>query len=338
MHGVATAIASIPAPDFRQINLGPLDIRLYALCLLAGVAVATWLTMRRWSARGGDTDLVLEIALWSVLAGIVGARIYHDITSWDQLSDEWYAPFAIWEGGLGIWGGVLAGVLTGAYITHRRGASVFAMMDAAAPGILIAQGIGRLGNYFNQELYGGPTDLPWALEVDLGFRPDGSELVSSYHPTFLYEMLWNFAGAAILIWLGRRMRIRPPGIFCLYVAVYSLGRIFWEQLRVDPSRMFLGQRLNFYVALTLFVAAIAAFVWSQRRAGGIRRNPGYRGGPAVRGRGPSGAAASAAAAGSSRPGRAGVAGRRERPQTGRVTAPSDAEETREAYLASTPRV
>ena len=270
----ALLTASIPAPSVRQINLGPLDIRLYALCLLSGVAVATWLTMRRWVARNGDPDLVLEVALWSVLAGLVGARLYHVITSSDQLGDQWYAPFAIWEGGLGIWGGVLAGVLAGAYVTHRRGASVFEMMDAAAPGILIAQGIGRLGNYFNQELFGGPTDLPWGLEVALGFRPDGSELISVYHPTFLYEMLWNFAGAALIIWAGHRFRIRPPGVFCLYVAIYSLGRIFWEQLRVDPSRMILGQRLNFYVALTLLLGAIVAFVWSQRRGDGGSITPG----------------------------------------------------------------
>ena len=288
MNGALLA-ASIPAPSVRQISLGPFDIRLYALSLLAGVAVATWLTMRRWTARGGDADLVFEVALWSVLAGIIGGRLYHVITSWDQLGDEWYAPFAIWEGGLGIWGGVLAGVLTGAYVTHRRGESVFAMMDAAAPGILIAQGIGRLGNYFNQELFGGPTDLPWGLEVTPGYRPEGDELNLTYHPTFLYEMLWNFAGAALIIWIGHRFRIKAPGLFCLYVAIYSLGRIFWEQLRVDPSHMFLGQRLNFYVALTLLIGASIAFVWSQRRedheviepglpraSGGARARPAKR--------------------------------------------------------------
>jgi prolipoprotein diacylglyceryl transferase len=139
------------------------------------------------------------------------------------------------------------------------------MMDAAAPGILIAQGIGRLGNYFNQELYGGPTDLPWGLEVDPSNRPDAYPDNPTFHPTFFYEMLWDFAGAALIIWAGKRFRIRPPGVFCLYVAVYSLGRLFWEQLRVDPSHEFLGQRVNFYVALVLFVGAIAFFVWSQRR-------------------------------------------------------------------------
>ena len=270
----ASLAATIPAPSFRDIPLGPLDIRLYALTLLAGVAVATWLTMRRWRARGGEPDLVLEVALWSVLAGIVGGRIYHDITSWDQLGDQWYAPLAIWEGGLGIWGGVLAGVLTGAYVVHRRGESVTAMMDAAAPGILIAQGIGRLGNYFNQELYGGPTGLPWGLEVDLGHRPPGDELAAVYHPTFLYEMLWNFGGAALLIWIGRRYRIAAPGIFCLYVGIYSLGRIFWELLRVDPAHHFLGQRVNFWVALVLCVGGFAAFVWTQRRGGAQPAEPG----------------------------------------------------------------
>ncbi len=133
-----------------------------------------------------------------------------------------------------------AGVAVGAWVVHRRGASVLLFMDAAAPALLVAQGIGRLGNYFNQELFGGPTDLPWALEVDGRYRPANDPLDATYHPTFLYEMLWNFAGAALLVWIGRRYRIRPPGLFCLYVAIYSLGRIFWEQLRVDPSRMFLG--------------------------------------------------------------------------------------------------
>ncbi len=261
----AALVASIPAPDVRDITLGPLEIRLYALCLLAGIAAAVWISMRRWRAVGGDPDLVLEVALWSVLAGLVGARLYHDITSWDEVGDEWYGPIAIWQGGLGIWGGVLFGVATGALVTHLRGASVLKMMDAAAPGILVAQGIGRLGNYFNQELFGGPTDLPWALEVDLQHRPEKYIDDTTFHPTFLYEMLWNFGGAALIVWLGHRFRLRAPGVFCLYVMVYSLGRIFWEQLRVDPSKMFLGQRLNFYVALALFLGAVVAFVWSVRR-------------------------------------------------------------------------
>lgn len=286
----ANLLLSIPAPSVRAFELGPFEIRMYALCLLAGVAVATWITYRRWRAQGGDPDLVLEVALWSVLAGIIGGRIYHDITSWDQVGDQWYGPFAIWEGGLGIWGGVALGVAVGAWVVHRRGASVTAFMDAAAPALLVGQAIGRLGNYFNQELYGGPSDLPWALEVDGRYRPDDDPLTATFHPTFLYELLWNLAAAALLVWIGKRYRIRPPGLFCLYVALYSLGRIFWEQLRVDPSRMFLGQRLNFYVALALLIGALAVFWWNQRReddpapagGGALPRTPGGRASPGRR--------------------------------------------------------
>jgi prolipoprotein diacylglyceryl transferase len=261
----AGLVASIPSPGARDISFGPFEIRFYALCLLAGVVAAVWVAMRRWRARGGNPDLVLEVALWSVLAGLIGARLYHAVTSSEEIGDEWYAPIAIWEGGLGIWGGVFLGVLAGAVIVRLRGESVTAMMDAAAPGILIAQGIGRLGNWFNQELFGGPTGLPWGLEIEPENRPDGYEDDPTFHPTFLYEMLWNFAGAALIIWLGRRLRVRPPGVFCLYVAVYCAGRLIWEQLRVDPSREYLGQRLNFYVSLGLLLVAVAAFVWTQRR-------------------------------------------------------------------------
>jgi len=262
--------AIIPAPTVSTIDVGPLTIHLYALCLLLGAVVAYFITKRRWAAVGGDPNLVLEVALWSGLAGIVGARAYHVITSRDQLGDEWYAPFAIWEGGLGIWGGIAAGAVAGALVVRYRGADVGLMMDAAAPALLVAQGIGRLGNYFNQELYGSPTSVWWGLQVDPTRRPDALAGTATFHPTFLYEMLWNFAGAALLVWLGRRFRIAPPGLFCLYVAIYSAGRLVWEQFRIDPSLQILGQRLNFYVALALFTGSLCAFAWSQRRA---RRRP-----------------------------------------------------------------
>jgi prolipoprotein diacylglyceryl transferase len=257
--------AAIPPPSLRQFEVGPAEIRIYALCILAGIVVATALTVRRWRARGGDAELVFEVALWSVLAGLVGGRAYHVVTSYDELGDEWWAPFAIWEGGLGIWGAIFLGALAGALVTRLRRASVAEMLDAAAPGVLIAQGIGRVGNYFNQELFGGPTDLPWGLEVDRANRPPGYEDSAVFHPTFLYELLWAFGAALVLIWIGRRFRIRAPGIFALYVSLYSLGRIFWEQLRIDPSQMFYGQRLNFYVAVGLFVAGALAFVVIQLR-------------------------------------------------------------------------
>ena len=232
--------------------------------------------MRRWKAVGGDPDLVLEVALWSVLAGLVGARLYHDVTSWNQVGDQWYGPIAIWQGGLGIWGGVLFGVRARGLRHAPPGRERASMMDAAAPGILVAPG----HRAARQLLQPGALRRPLRPAVGPGGGPPApSREVHSdptFHPTFLYEMLWNFGGAALIIWLGHRFRLRPPGVFCLYVAIYSLGRIFWEQLRVDPSKMFLGQRLNFYVALALFLGAIVAFVWSVRRGPETRRRPARR--------------------------------------------------------------
>lgn len=257
----------IPAPGGKEFHLGPLLIRAYALCLLAGIAAATWLTHVRWTRRGGDGDLVLEVALWGSVAGIVGGRLYHVLTSWNTLGPEWWAPFAVWEGGLGIWGGIALGVLAGAFVVHRAGMSVPHFMDAAAPGIVLGQAIGRLGNWFNQELFGGPTDLPWGLEVDPARRPDGYADQATFHPTFAYEGLWCVGICLLLVWLGARYRtrLRAPALFCLYVALYTLGRIFWELLRIDPSRELLGQRLNFWVALVVCAGAVVAFVMVQRR-------------------------------------------------------------------------
>ena len=262
-------VAAIPAPDIRQFEFGPFTVRLYALALLAGIGVGLWITVRRWAAQGGDPDVVYEITLWSVAAGLVGGRAYHVITSWDQVTKEWWGPFAIWEGGLGIWGAIALAALVGGLVARRRGVGVARLLDAAAPGVLIGQGIGRLGNYFNQELFGEPTDLPWALQVDPERRPAGFAQFDTFHPVFLYELLWTFALAGVLILIGRRFAIRPPGLFALYVAGYSLGRIFWEQLRIDPSNEFLGQRLNFYVALALLLGAVAYFIWNQRRTGDV---------------------------------------------------------------------
>jgi len=204
--------------------------------------------------------------MWGVGAGIVGARLYHAATSWEEVPDEWWGIFAVWKGGLGVWGGVAAGVLAGIVVARRRGVDVPLLADAVAPGILAAQGIGRLGNYFNQELFGTPTNLPWALEIDPENRPQAYLDEPTFHPTFLYEIVWDGIGVAALLALGRRLR--PGGVFFLYVMWYSLGRFAWEeQLRVDPSNEFLGLRLNFWIALGVFLCGLAGFVWSQRRAG-----------------------------------------------------------------------
>jgi prolipoprotein diacylglyceryl transferase len=251
------------------IEIGPLTLRAYGIMLLLGILAATWLTGRR-AVRAGDCDwdFVFKLAMWGVAGGVVGARLYHVATSWDEVPDEWWGFLAVWKGGLGIWGGIAGGVLAGVVVVRRAGKSVFRFMDFVAPALLLAQFVGRLGNYFNQELFGGPTSLPWGLEIDLENRPDAYLDEATFHPTFLYEMLWNGIGVLLVLWAERLFRIRPPGIFCLYVAWYSLGRLAWEeQIRVDPSAEVLGMRLNFWVALGLFVAALAAFAWAQRRRG-----------------------------------------------------------------------
>ena len=256
MSGV---LASIPSPSTGVYHVGPLTIHMYGLMLLLGIAACIWLTGRRWVKLGGDWDLVYRVAIWGVVFGIVGARAYHLLTSWNQdsaIHAHWWGPFAVWEGGLGIWGAIPFGLAAGAVVVHRSGNSVLLFMDAVAPGLLLAQGIGRWGNYFNQELYGKATTLPWGLKIDA--TPG-----VLHHPTFLYEFIWDLLGVVALLLVGRRFKIRPPGLFALYVAIYTAFRTYEETLRVDPSNHFLGQRVNFWVSLGCFVVSVAFFVWWQ---------------------------------------------------------------------------
>jgi prolipoprotein diacylglyceryl transferase len=262
---IQVVTASIGSPSARWFDLGPLHIHYYALCIIVGVVAAVWLTYRRWTAQGGDPDLVFEVALWSIIAGLIGGRLYFDLTTPDQMGHQWYAPLAIWQGGLGIWGAVLFGVLAGAVVVRRRGASVRAFLDAAAPGLPLAQGIGRLGNWFNQELFGGPTTLPWGLRIDPPFRPAHYANFTTFQPTFLYEMVWDLGLAGLLTWLGHRYRIRAPGLFCLYVCLYCVIRSVLELMRVDPATILLGERLNFWVAVIGVIGGGAAFVYLQWR-------------------------------------------------------------------------
>jgi len=278
MAAMGAVIASIPSPPTGVYHVGPFTIHMYGVMLLLAIAAAVWLTGKRWVKFGGEWDLVYRVTIWGVIAGIIGARIYHDITSWDEVPHTWWGPFAVWEGGLGIWGGIACGVLAGAIVVRRAGASVTLMMDCVAPGLLLAQAIGRWGNYWNQELFGKPTDLPWGLEIDPDHRPEGYADSATFQPTFLYESLWNLTGVGMLLLVDRFFRIRPPALFCLYVAWYTFGRTFEETLRVDPSHHFLGQRLNFWVSLVVFLVASAAFVWLQffrrRPAGEAEARPG----------------------------------------------------------------
>jgi prolipoprotein diacylglyceryl transferase len=266
-------LASIPSPGSGSLDLGPFSIHLYGVTLLVAIAVCTWITGRRWVARGGDWDLILRCAVWGVAAGIVGARLYHLATSWSEVPEEWWGPFAIWKGGLGVWGGIAAGCLVGGLIARRAGADVWLLADCLAPGLLVAQAIGRLGNWWNQELYGRPTDLPWGLEIDPENRPLESIAEATYHPAFLYEALWSLAVAAFLVFvLERRVRPRPPGLFAAYVALYCVGRFWIELLRVDPAVELLGLRLNAWVSLAGVVGGAVWYVLSQRR--GDRATPG----------------------------------------------------------------
>lgn len=262
-----TFTAFLPSPAQNGFSLGPLFVHAYGLAYVVAVAAAIVITTRRWERLGGHGTLVQEVALYGFPAGLIGGRLYFLATSWNEVPPHWWGPFAIWKGGLGIWGGIAGGALGGLWVLRRRGADIPAFMDAAAPGMLVGQAIGRIGNYFNQELFGGPTTLPWGLEIDPAHRPARYASYATFQPTFLYELLWNVLLAAALVWLGRRRQIRAPGIFALYVAGYSFARIGEELLRVDPAHRILGLRLNFYVATLLCLCGIAWFVRIQRGRG-----------------------------------------------------------------------
>jgi prolipoprotein diacylglyceryl transferase len=262
-------LASIPSPDTGTIDLGPLEIHMYGLMLLLAIAACVGLTGIRYVRRGGDWDLVLRVAVWGVAAGIVGARAYHDITSWDEVPDpKWKGVFEVWKGGLGVWGGIFLGCVVGAIVVRRSGRSVRVLMDAVAPGLLLAQGIGRIGNWWNQELYGKPTDASWGLEIDPEHRIAGYEANETFHPTFLYELIYDSVMVVVLLLIDRRFRIRPPALFALYVSFYTFGRFFEELLRIDPAHELAGLRLNAWVSLVLFVCATSFFVWWQFLRGG----------------------------------------------------------------------
>src|SRR5919108_630059 len=202
-------LAYIPSPSSGVVDLGPFHLHAYGITLLVAIAACIWLTGVRWVRMGGDWDLVLRTAVWGVAAGIVGARAYHDITSWNEVPHHWWGPFAVWQGGLGVWGGILLGVLVGCWIVRRSGASARLMLDAAAPGLLLAQGIGRIGNYWNQELFGKPTTLPWGLKIDFPHRPTGYLDDETFHPTFLYELIYDVVGVGLLLLVGRLFRLGP---------------------------------------------------------------------------------------------------------------------------------
>lgn len=266
----------IPSPSVASFHIGPLTIHFYALCLIAGMAVAGWIAQRRFVARGGNPDKFQNIILVAIVFGIVGARAYHVVTDHQLYFGSGRNPLdalKIWNGGLGIMGGVALGAL-GAWLMARHYKINFtALADCIAPTMLIGQGIGRLGNWFNQELFGRPTELPWGLQIDRAHRPDGYEEYATFHPTFLYEMIWNFTGAAVLIWAERKFKIGHGRLCMLYIAWYTFGRFFIEALRIDPANELAGFRVNNYTSLILFIASVAGFVAMSKARPGAEEMP-----------------------------------------------------------------
>ncbi|SMX67673.1 prolipoprotein diacylglyceryl transferase [Brevibacterium sp. Mu109] len=267
-------LASIPSPAWSGFDIGPLRIHAYALCILVGIVLALWLTNRRWQARGGTEDDLWTIAIWAIPSGIIGGRIYHVFSTPAPYFGPGGDPVAalyIWNGGLGIWGAVALGVLVVLFVCRRHGFRFTSFLDAAAPGLILAQAAGRWGNWFNQELFGAPTDLPWGLEIDRASPtwPDPSLPADTlFHPTFLYESLWNVVGCFVLLWAGRRFSLWRGQVFFLYLAYYTLGRVWIEALRIDDAEHILGLRLNVWTSIVIFLLGAVLLVVSRMRHGG----------------------------------------------------------------------
>lgn len=272
-------LAYIPSPTISQFSIGPVTIHIYALCILMGIVLAVWITTTRWKKLGGNFDQVLDITLVSVPAGIIGARLYHIITTPERFfgpDGDWAEMFRIWNGGLGIWGGVLFGALAAwAWCRHKHYPMAL-LADAIAPGLLVAQAVGRLGNWFNQELYGAPTTLPWGLKLNMEGTAighseqcyDGATCPSGtlFHPTFLYEMIWNLIGAAIIVYIGSKAmkKLKAGFLFAVYIMWYTLGRTWIESLRIDYAHEFLGVRINVWVSMAVFVLGAVSFIVVQQ--------------------------------------------------------------------------
>lgn len=265
-------LATIPPPPDNAIELGPLTIHFYGILIAVGVLVAILLTRRRYAARGGNPDLVDTVALWGVIAALVGARLGWVATNLDRVLDRPWSLFAIWEGGLAFFGGLLLGTIVALIVVRRAHGDVPRFVDAAAPAVPLAQAIGRWGNYFNQELFGTPTDLPWALELE-----QGGQIVDTVHPAFLYESLANLLLVVVLLWLSRRALLRPGGLIFVYAIGYGLIRTLNEQIRVDSNWEPLGMAINAWWAVGIMLVGIVGLVWWQRREPGAAGDDAHDG-------------------------------------------------------------
>lgn len=274
--GPLAAPLSIPSPPWSDFHIGPLTIHYYALCILTGIIVAWIMTKRRFIARGGNGEQFENIAAVSIVLGIIGARLYHITSDYELYFVPGKDPIRalyIWDGGLGIWGAVALGGLGVWLMARHYGIPFGDIADSFAPGLLVAQAIGRIGNWFNQELFGRPTTLPWGLQIAPQYRPAGFTQYSTFHPTFLYELIWDLFSAFVLLRLERRFRLGRGRTFTAYVALYTFGRFWVESLRIDHANKPFGFRLNDYTSVIVFVGAIIVWVILARKRPGLLDHP-----------------------------------------------------------------
>ncbi|MBJ69257.1 MAG: prolipoprotein diacylglyceryl transferase [Acidimicrobiaceae bacterium] len=268
-HSRKIVFSSIPSPSSGSLDLGSLTLRGYGLMIALGVLAAVWLTAKRFTDRSLSADHAPGIAMWGVPAGIIGARFYHVITDWGRFSGNWGEAFKIWKGGLGILGGVIVGYLAAMIYCKRANLDLRTAMDVVAPAIPLAQMIGRWGNWFNQELYGRPSELPWALEIDPENRPVQHLEQATFHPTFLYESLWNLMVVLALIKIDRMKKLTAGMLFIVYLALYSIGRIWVEALRIDEATKIAGLRVNIWVFALLLLLSLGLLFKVEWKRGGV---------------------------------------------------------------------
>ena len=257
-------LASIPSPSDGTIDLGPIPLHVYGILLAVGVVVASWMTERRWVRWGHDRREWQDVVVWIVIGGVVGARLYHVATDSEKFRGDWLRVFEIWKGGLSIWGVVAGGLIAVVVVCRVKHLPTYLLTDAIAPGLLAAQAIGRWGNWFNQELFGEPTKLPWGLEIDVLNRPKGFAGYATFHPTFLYESLYCLALLGLLLWVERRWRLRTGQLSALYLATYCFGRFWLENLRIDDAKLVGPLRVNASVSLLVMLVGIGWFLWAGR--------------------------------------------------------------------------
>jgi len=258
-------LAFIPSPARGVFYIGPVPLHLYGLTLAIGVVAATYLAEYRWKKMGNDPKEISQIAVWVVIAGVIGARLYHVITDYQLYTDQPLKALQIWSGGLAIWGAVMGGAIAVVILARKHHYDTLRLCDAIIPGVVLAQAIGRWGNYFNQELFGRPSTLPWAVEIDFVHRPDQYQAFATFQPTFLYESLWCLLILGVLLWAERRRSHRKGQTVALYIVLYTAGRFVFENMRSDPANTIAGLRVNAWVSIVLFLFGIAWFVWLGRR-------------------------------------------------------------------------